>query len=36
MTARTYTSEEVIYKLRKADVLLGQGNTIAEVNRPGK
>ena len=30
MTKRKYTSEEVIHKLREADVLLGQGRTIAE------
>lgn len=28
--ARKYSSEEIIHKLREADVLLGQGKTIAE------
>jgi transposase-like protein len=31
MTKRKYSSEEVIHKLREADVLLGQGKTIHEV-----
>ena len=31
MTKRKYSSEEVIHKLREADVLLGQGKTIPEV-----
>jgi transposase-like protein len=30
MTKRKYTSEEIIHKLRDADVLLGQGKTIVE------
>lgn len=30
MAKRKYTSEEIIHKLREADVLLGQGKTIAE------
>lgn len=30
MTAKRYSSEEVIHKLREVDVLLGQGKTIAE------
>ena len=31
MAKRKYSSEEVIHKLREADVLLGQGKTILEV-----
>jgi transposase-like protein len=30
MAKRKYSSEEIIHKLREADVLLGQGRTIAE------
>lgn len=30
MAKRKYTSEEIIHKLREADVLLGQGKTILE------
>jgi transposase-like protein len=30
MAKRKYSTEEVIHKLREADVLLGQGKTIAE------
>lgn len=30
MAKRKYSSEEIIHKLREADVLLGQGKTIAE------
>lgn len=30
MAKRKYSSEEVIHKLREADVLLGQGKTILE------
>jgi transposase-like protein len=30
MAKRKYSPEEVIHKLREADVLLGQGKTIAE------
>jgi len=30
MTKRKYTSEEIIHKLREADVLLGQGRTVLE------
>jgi transposase-like protein len=30
MARRKYSSEEIIHKLREADVLLGQGKTIAE------
>jgi transposase-like protein len=31
MAKRKYTSEEIIHKLREADVLLGQGRTVLEV-----
>ena len=31
MTKRKYSSEEIIHKLREADVLLGQGKTVLEV-----
>ncbi len=31
MAKRRYSSEEIIHKLREADVLLGQGRTVAEV-----
>jgi transposase-like protein len=30
MAKRKYSSEEIIHKLREADVLLGQGKSIAE------
>ena len=30
MAKKRYASEEIIHKLREADVLLGQGKTIAE------
>ncbi len=30
MAKRRYTSEDIIYKLREADVLLGQGKTISD------
>jgi putative transposase len=30
MAKRRYTSEDIIHKLREADVLLGQGKTIGE------
>ena len=30
MTKRKYSSEEIIHKLREADVLLGQGKSILE------
>jgi len=30
MARHRYTAEEIIHKLREADVLLGQGKTIAE------
>lgn len=33
MPKRRYSSEEIIHKLREADVLLGQGKTVAEVAR---
>lgn len=31
MPKKQYNAEEIIHKLREADVLLGQGRTIAEV-----
>ena len=31
MPAKRYNAEEIIHKLREADVLLGQGKTIAQV-----
>lgn len=31
MAKRKYSSEEIIHKLREADVLLGQGKTVLEV-----
>ncbi len=31
MAKRRYSSEEIIHKLREADVLLGQGRTVSEV-----
>ncbi len=31
MAKRGYSSEEIIHKLREADVLLGRGRTVAEV-----
>ncbi len=31
MAKRRYTAEEIIHKLREADVLLGQGSSIAQV-----
>jgi transposase-like protein len=30
MAKRRYTSEEIIHKLREADVLLGQGRSVAQ------
>ncbi len=30
MAKKKYTSEEIIHKLREADVLLGQGHSIAQ------
>jgi hypothetical protein len=30
MAQHRYTAEEIIHKLREADVVLGQGKTIAE------
>ncbi len=31
MAKQRYTTKEIIHKLRKADVLIGQGKTVAEV-----
>ena len=31
MAKQRYTTEEIIHKLREADVLIGQGQTIAQV-----
>jgi len=31
MGKQRYTTEEIIHKLREADVLIGQGQTIAQV-----
>ena len=31
MSAKRYRPEEIISKLREADILLGQGNTVAQV-----
>ena len=33
MVRKTYTAEQIINKLREAEVLLGQGNTIGEASR---
>ncbi|MEM9153210.1 MAG: transposase [Cyanobacteria bacterium P01_F01_bin.3] len=33
MARRRYTTEEIIRKLRQADVLIGQGQTVADVIR---
>ena len=33
MGKRRYTTEEIIHKLREADVLIGQGQTIAQVTK---
>jgi transposase-like protein len=33
MAKRGYTTEEIIHKLREADVLIGQGQTIAQVTK---
>jgi putative transposase len=33
MPKKRYGSEEIIHKLRKADVLVGQGRTIPEITR---
>ncbi len=33
MPKKRYTAEEIIHKLREADVLLGQGQTVPQVSR---
>ena len=33
MAKQRYTTEEIIHKLREADVLIGQGQTIAQVTK---
>ena len=33
MVTQRYTTEEIIHKLREADVLFGQGQTIAQVTK---
>jgi len=33
MARKRYTTEEIIRKLREADVLIGQGQTVADVIR---
>ena len=33
MARRTYTSEQIINKLREAEILLSQGSTVAETSR---
>ena len=33
MGKQRYTTEEIIHKLREADVLIGQGQTIAQVTK---
>ena len=33
MAKQRYTTEEIIYKLRKADVLIGQGQTIGQMTK---
>lgn len=33
MAMQRYTTEEIIHKLREADVLIGQGQTIAQVTK---
>ena len=33
MARKRYTTEEIIRKLREADVLMGQGQTVADVIR---
>ena len=33
MAKQKYTTEEIIHKLREADVLIGQGQTIAQVTK---
>ena len=33
MAKRTFTAEQIIGKLRKAEILLSQGNSVAEASR---
>ncbi len=33
MARRTYTSEQIINKLREAEIMLSQGSTVAEASR---
>ncbi len=33
MAERRYTAEQVISKLREAEVLIAKGNTVAEISR---
>jgi len=33
MKKKGFTAEQIIWKLREAEVLLGQGATVAEVSR---
>ena len=33
MAKQRYTTEEIIHKLREADILIGQGQTIAQVTK---
>ena len=33
MAKQRYTTEEIIHKLREADVMIGQGQTIAQVTK---
>ena len=33
MAKQRYTTEEIIHKVREADVLIGQGQTIAQVTK---
>lgn len=33
MPKKRYTAEEIIHKLREADVLIGQGKTVAEASK---
>jgi hypothetical protein len=33
MPKQRYTTEEIIHKLREADVLIGQGRTVADATK---
>jgi hypothetical protein len=33
MAKQRYTTEEIIHKLREADVLIGQGQTVAQATK---